>query len=124
MWRPFNPNPDGLNTIDCTVRALCAVTGWSWRFAHKVLCDRSGEMSDMPSSDRVWWDVLESVGFEWRGIIDRCPDCYTVADFARDHPRGIYVLGPHEHAVAIIRGDWWDSWNSGGTVPTYYFRRR
>ena len=44
-------------------------------------------------------------------------------DFCRDHPNGIYILGPKEHAVATIFGDYWDSWDSGLTVPAYYFRR-
>lgn len=80
-------------------------------------------MADMPSADRVWWELLRQYGFTQHRMIDQCPNCYTVEDFAVDHPRGIYVLGPPEHAVAIRDGDWWDSWNSGGTVPTYFFRR-
>jgi hypothetical protein len=94
-----------------------------WRTAHKALCDLSAELSDMPSADRVWWTFLEQIGFSRKRLIDRCPDCYTVADFARDHPKGVYILGPHEHAVAVIDGDWWDSWDSGNTIPQYYFRR-
>jgi hypothetical protein len=81
-------------------------------------------MADMPSADRVWWSLLEQLGFGRQRMIDRCPECYTVADFCADHPRGIYVLGPHEHAVAVIDGDYWDSWDSGNTVPAYYFSRR
>ena len=77
----------------------------------------------MPSADRVWWALLEQMGFARKKMIDRCPECYTVEQFAFDHPRGIYILGPHEHAVALIDGNWWDSWDSGLTVPTYYFRR-
>jgi hypothetical protein len=94
-----------------------------WNTVHKALCDLSGDMADMPSADRVWWTLLGQLGFEQKRMIDRCPDCYTVRDFAADHPRGIYILGPHEHAVAVISGNWWDSWDSGLTVPTYYFRR-
>lgn len=108
---------------DCTVRAICAVTGRKWTDVHRELCDLAMLMADMPSSDRVWWEMLRLNGFTRRQMIDRCPDCYTVEDFAEDHPRGIYVLGPHEHAVAVIDGDWWDSWDSGQTVPTYFFRR-
>jgi hypothetical protein len=47
-----------------------------------------------------------------------------VADFASDHPAGVYVLGPREHAVAVINGEYWDSWDSGETVPLYCFERR
>ena len=104
MWVKFNPNPKKLTVGDCTVRSIC-------------------DMADMPSADRVWWALLEQMGFARKKMIDRCPECYTVEQFAFDHPRGIYILGPHEHAVALIDGNWWDSWDSGLTVPTYYFRR-
>jgi len=94
-----------------------------WRTAHKALCDLSSEMSDMPSANRVYRELLEQLGFSKIRLIDRCPQCYTVSDFAKDHPCGVYILGPHEHVVAVINGDWWDSYDSGNTVPTYYFRR-
>lgn len=124
MWIQFNPNPQGLLVGDCTVRSICAATGLDWNTVHKALCDLSGDMADMPSADRVWWELLRQFGFTRKKMIDRCPECYTVADFAADHPSGIYVLGPHEHAVAVMSGNWWDSWDSGQTVPTYYFSRR
>lgn len=122
-WKRYNPNPQGLIVGDCVVRAITAVTSADWRTAHRDLCDLAREMADMPSSDRVWWEYLRRCGFRRRALLDTCPECYTVADFCRDHPRGVYVLGPHEHAVAVIDGDWWDSWDSGETVPTYFLRR-
>lgn len=122
-WRRYNPNPQGLRVGDCTVRAICAVTGRGWNEVHRDLCDLSRDMADMPSADRVWWEMLRYNGFTRQEMIDRCPDCYTVGDFAEDHPRGIYVLGPHEHAVSVIDGDVWDSFDSRLTVPTYFFRR-
>lgn len=76
----------------------------------------------MPSADRVWWELLRRHGFR-QVKLPGCPECYTVAEFSRDHPRGVFVLGPNEHAVAVVDGDWWDSWDSGRTVPTYIFRR-
>ncbi len=121
MWKRFQPNPFNISTSDCTVRAVCAVTGLDWRTAHRILCELSGELGEMPDRNRSWWAFLRAIGFTQFRLIDTCPDCYTVADFARDHPRGRYILGPHEHAVAVISGDWWDSWDSGDTVPTYYF---
>jgi len=123
LWKRFNPNPQGLIVGDCTVRAICAVTGKEWDTIHRELCDLSRDMADMPSSDRVWWELLRQYGFNWRRLIDRCPDCYTVRDFCRDHPYGDYVLGPPEHAVAVIDGRYLDSWDSGGTVPTYYLTK-
>ena len=121
MWRRFQPNPFNISTSDCTVRSVCAVTGLDWRTAHRILCELSGELGEMPDRNRSWWSFLRAIGFSQFRLIDTCPNCYTVADFARDHPRGRYILGPHEHAVAVIDGDWWDSWDSGDTVPMYYF---
>lgn len=75
----------------------------------------------MPSINRVWWAMLRGIGFRRVELPESCPDCYTVEDFAWDHPHGIYVLGPPEHAVAVVSGAWLDSWDSGRTVPAYYF---
>ena len=124
MWVPFNPNPQGLYVGDCTVRSICAVTGLGWRTVHRMQCDLSEDLADMPSADRVWWELLRRLGFDRQKLPDRCPLCYTVSDFCKDRPHGIYILGPKEHAVAVIDGDWWDTWDSGLTVPAYFFRRR
>lgn len=122
-WVYYNPNPQGLLVGDCTIRAICAVTGFDWITVHRMVSSLSEDMADMPSSDRVWWSLLEQFGFKWIEMINQCPECYTIADFAYDHPLGDYILGPKEHAVAVINGDWYDTWDSGNTVPTYYFRR-
>ncbi len=124
MWIKYNNNPLRLNVGDCTVRAICVVTNSSWDDVHEALCEHARAMADMPSADRVWWSFLEELGFTRKKILDRCPECYTVRDFCRDHPTGVYVLGPHEHAVAVINGDYYDAWDSGDTVPTYYLTRR
>lgn len=124
MWKYFNPNPLQLHVGDCTVRAICAATNARWDDVHSALCNLAREMGDMPSADRVWWTLLNQIGFGRQKMIDRCPECYTVRDFCEDHPDGIYILGPHEHAVCVIDGNYLDSWDSGETVPTYFFTRR
>lgn len=122
-WRPFNPNPRGLLVGDCTVRAICAVTGLDWHAAHDSLCGLSSAMADMPSADRCWHELLRWCGFHREELPDRCPRCYTVADFCREHPRGVYVLGPPAHAVAVIDGRYWDAYDSGFTVPEYFLTK-
>jgi hypothetical protein len=97
------------------------VTGLDWNSAHTALCTLARDMADMPNTNRVWWEFLRAVGFRQLHMLDRCPDCFTVRDFAETNPKGVYVLGPHEHAVAVIDGEWWDNWDSGDTVPMYYF---
>lgn len=122
-YRFFNPNPLGKFVGDCTIRAICAVTGLDWYEIHRQQSDLSRIMADMPSSDDVWWELLRLNGFRKVKLLDSCPNCYTVADFSYDHPSGLFVLGPKEHAIAVIDGDWYDTWDSGATVPLYYLRR-
>lgn len=124
MWIQYNPNPLKLKVGDCTVRAICAATNGTWDDVHKALCDLSREMADMPSADRVWWELLRQIGFTRQKLLDTCPECYTVKDFCKDHPSGIFIVGPHEHAVCCIDGNYYDSWDSGLTTPTYYFMKR
>ena len=122
-WKQWNPNPKGLLVGDCVIRALCAITGKRWVDVHKDLSDLSRDMGDLPNADKVWWRYAQWYGFNQKILLDSCPDCYTVSDFANDHPNGVYLLGPTDHAVAVIYGNWYDTWDSGLTVPTYYFRR-
>lgn len=120
MWAKYNPNPAGLLVGDCTVRAICAVTGRDWYSVHDELCDLARRMADMPSADRVWWTLLKRYGFRQREPINTCPDCYTVADFAAEHQYGTFVLGTREHAVAVVDGVYYDAWDSGGAIPEYF----
>lgn len=80
-------------------------------------------MSDMPSSNPVWGSYLKQNGFLQESIPNTCPDCYTIEDFCRDHPKGIYILGTGTHVVCVVDGDHFDAWDSGNEIPIYYFRR-
>lgn len=106
---------------DCTVRALCAATGASWEETYLDLCAEGLRRGDMPSANQVWGAYLRRKGFRRRALPDNCPDCYTVADFAQEHPRGLYVLAIGGHVVTVRDGKWLDSWDSGGEVPAYYW---
>mgnify|MGYP007069855139 CR=1 FL=1 len=78
-------------------------------------------MHDMPSSNSVWDSQLISEGFKRAVLPYR--EQYTVRNFCLDHPRGRYVLGTGTHAIAVINGDYYDAWNSGDEIPTYYYRK-
>lgn len=81
-------------------------------------------MGDLPNSDAVWGAFLKSRGFRRFAIPDTCPDCYTVADFAEDHPDGTYAVGTGSHVVAVTDGgNYFDSWDSGSEVPIFYWRK-
>ena len=119
----FNPNPEEKNIGDCVVRAMCAATDCDWESAYAKIVLKGFQLHDMPSSDDVWGAQLYDEGFIREIIPNTCPYCYTVKDFCKDHPQGVFVLGTGTHAVAVIDGDYYDAWDSGNKVPLFYWRK-
>lgn len=121
MFRYYNPNTCGARAIDCTVRALCVSCGLFWDDAYWRLCDMGFEMCNMPSSNAVWGALLREEGFVPAALPHDLPYDYTLWDFCRDNPRGVFVVALDEHVVAVLHGHYYDTWDSGGEYPLYYF---
>ncbi|MBQ6734833.1 MAG: hypothetical protein IJR00_07990 [Lachnospiraceae bacterium] len=122
----FNPNPKHRRTSDCTVRALCRVLDMDWEQAYINLFSRGLEMAEMPEVGTVFKSILRDHGFKMHVVPDTCPDCYTVMDFAEDHPEGIYVVaidGKTNHVVAVVSKNWYDTWDSGDEIVSWYMRK-
>ena len=120
----YNPNPLKLSVGDCTIRAISCALNMSWKRTFLSLAIQGFQMYDMPSANRVWGEYLKTKGFKRHQMPDMCPDCYTVRDFCRHNPTGIFILGTGEHVVCVIDGNYYDSWDSGNEIPIYYFQRR
>ena len=121
-WQFYNPNPvrtDGVG--DCAVRAVAKALDMTWERAYVELCMNGFLMGDLPNSDLVWGSVLRLHGFSRDVIPNTCPDCFTVNDFCRDHPQGVFVLKSNGHVAAVRDGILYDSWDSGMNVPQYYW---
>lgn len=123
MYKPYNPNPEQSRVGDCAVRAICKATGQTWERVFTGIAAKGFELHDMPSSNRVWGAYLREMGFFRRSLPDSCPDCYTVSDFCAEHPDGCCVVATNGHVVCVQGGDWFDSWDSGGEIPIYYWAR-
>ena len=122
MYRYFNPNPLGKETSDCVVRAICAVTGKPWNEVYLGLMQTGFELKEMPSSNSLWREYLHRLGFVRTAIPDTCPDCYTVRDFCKDHQQGRFVLATGTHAIGVVDGDYFDTWDSGNKTPIFFWR--
>lgn len=123
MYSHYNQNPHGRNVGDCTVRAISKATGKSWGETYLSLCVQGYLMGDMPSANSCWGSYLRELGFTRRIMPDTCPECYTVADFARDHPVGTYILALSGHVVCVEDGTLYDSWDSSREVVLYYWTK-
>ena len=117
----YNPNPN--NTGDCVIRAISKALDQSWDDTYWDLCDQGYLMMDWGNSNIVWDTYLRDCGFIRKVIPDTCPSCYTVRNFCRDNPHGIYILAMGNHTVAVIDGNYYDSWDSGNEVPIYYYKK-
>lgn len=122
MWIEYNPNPLGLRVGDCVIRAISKALDASWERVYVDLCVQGFMMGDLPSSNAVWSAYLRHKGFK-RHTIEDCPDCYSVEDFCRDHPKGVFIIGTGTHAVAVIDSCYYDAWQSGRETPVYYFEK-
>ena len=124
MWVKYNPNPTGRFVGDCSVRAIAKALGIDWDTAFDMVSHNAKLMGDMPSSDSVWGAVLRQHGFNKVAIPNTCPACYTVEDFCKDNPYGVFVIGFGGHVATVIDGVLYDSWNSSNLIPIYYWFRK
>lgn len=134
MFIKLNLNPFGLDTGDCVIRAITLALNYNWFMVHDELSFLSRKMGDMPSSNRVWKTYLTGKGYKEEMAQNTCPNCLTVKQFCKTHPKGHFVLSVCEytrarenlivtgtHVVAVIDGDYYDTLDSGGDVPLSYF---
>lgn len=120
----YNPSPIGNKVGDCAVRAVSKALGVDWDTAYTMLAVKGFEMADLPNSNAVINALMIEKGYEREIIPNTCPVCYTVADFAADHPQGVYLLGTGTHVVTVEDGNIYDSWDSSYEIPLYYWRKK
>ena len=119
----YNPNPDHKRTGDCIIRAVTKVTGKSWEQVYIELAAQGFMMYAMPSENVVLDEYLYRLGFDKYIVPNNCPRCYTIQDFIYDHPYGDFIVGTGSHIIAIVDGDYYDTWDSGEEPIFFYWRR-
>ena len=122
MWIRTNPNPEKKEVGDCVIRAIAIALGMTWTEVYDALYLIGREWHDMMSSNEVWGLYLFRHGFEPFILPKTCPRCLTVKEFCKRYPRGTYIIGTGDHAVAVIDGDYFDSFDSGNNIASYFWR--
>lgn len=120
---PINVNPRRKSVGDCVIRALATATNSDWDTVYLELMLIGYDMKDMPNSNEIWGTYLADKGFIREMIPNTCPACYTIRDFANDHPRGTYVIGTGTHAVAVKDGCYFDTGDSGDETAVYVWKK-
>lgn len=124
MWKEYNPNPLARRVGDCAVRAVSAALGVDWETAYVMLAVNGFAMGDLQNSNSVIGSVLRQHGFYRFNLSEACPDCYTFGDFARDNPRGVFVVGTGTHVATIIDGNLMDVWDSSGEPVAFVWYKK
>ena len=119
MFINYNANPSGKATGDCVIRAISTITGLPWRTVHWDLAQLSNESYQMMDDNVVWHEYLYDLGFDVKTI---SWPCARVKDFCRCFPRGRYILGTGKHVIAVIDGDYYDTWDSGNEIAVFYWQ--
>ena len=124
MWKEYNPNPLARRVGDCAVRAVSAALGVDWETAYVMLAVNGFATGDLQNSNSVIGSVLRQHGFYRFNLSEACPDCYTFGDFARDNPRGVFVVGTGTHVATIIDGNLMDVWDSSGEPVAFVWYKK
>lgn len=122
MWIHCNPNPKHKEVPDCVIRALCIALNTSWLHIYNDLCELGRQEANMPSADAVWGKYLYLHGFRPFLLPESCPECVTIGMFCMMYPNGTYIIGTGSHAVAVIDGNYYDSWDSGSEIPSFFWK--
>ena len=98
MFTYRNVNPNKFDIEDCTVRALSTIEGISWDKAYEKLSYYARKMGLMMSSVEFIEHYLD------KRYPRKCHYDITVGQFAKDHPKGKYLVTMPGHITAIKNG--------------------
>ena len=122
MWIYANPNLEKKEVPDCVIRAICIALNKPWLEVSDELYLVARSQYSITSDDNIWGRYLYSLGFEPFVLPSICPKCVAIKEFAAMYPYGTYIIGTGYHAVAVLDGNYYDSWDSGNEIATFFWR--
>ena len=115
----YQPNDKDLKDQvgDCQIRALSKALNLSWLETFDLIIPicRSQQTTAIFSCElQKTKEAMEYLGFEYHGVSNKKGTTRpTVESFAKSHPKGRYVVTVSHHVVAVVDGQYFDTWNSG-----------
>lgn len=126
MYMHTNPNPRNHEIDDCVVRAIAIATGYSWDYVQLSLCIYSFDLKGMSSTNFVWDSYLRDIGYKrYNPPYADIPHRFTVKDFCNmyKYVDASYILATGTHVVAVVNGDYYDTWDSGDEEVRYIYAK-
>lgn len=118
MFQYYNVNPLSLEEEDCVTRAISLASGYSYA----EIQDKLYYVSELLECERLCvccYQHLLSDVFKYDKIPCRG---LTVAEFAEQHPDGIYLVRMQGHLSTLINGTVWDIWDCSNEILTDVWR--
>ena len=118
-YKYFPPNDKDLKDIvgDCQIRAFCKVLDISWLEAFDLTIPICRELQTYTIFDcdlNKTKEAMKRLGFAYTGISNKKGSKRpTVEQFAKEHPKGRYIVSVAHHSVAVVDGYYYDTWDSG-----------
>ena len=129
-FKYYQPNDKDLKdkTGDCQIRALSKVLNCSWVEAFDItipVCRELQTYTIFDGNHEKTKEAMEHIGFRYEGISNRKgAKRPTVDEFAKEHPTGSYVAKVANHVVAIVDGNYYDTWDCGYKCMYGYYQLR
>lgn len=113
-YKRFNANSKQRNAQDCVCRAVSLAFGMEYDAAHRMLLAWGRDCGSSHKYFRVFKEFLT----ENNCTYTKYEGDLNVDEFCESHPTGTYILVGGfkrltEHAICVIDGDYWDTFDSG-----------
>ena len=127
-FEQYNPNPQGKETGDCVIRALCCITNKSWEDIYDTLCGLAKQMHTMPNSTDEDYMLKRMAYFNLERVrvprTRRGEKSLTVQQFCEEHPIGCFILKLGHHEVAVKNGKYYDLYPYRNKKVYSYWRKK
>ena len=126
----YQPNKKDLKDKvgDCQIRAFSKVLDMTWLEAFDLTIPICRELQTYTIFDCdlvKTKEAMNRLGFEYTGISNKKGSKRpTVESFAKDHPKGKYIVTVAHHVVAVVDGKYYDTWDSGYKSLYGYYEKR
>ena len=117
MFCYYNAHPLGLNTNDCTKRAISACTCIPYNEVQKELnrCKKITNAKYFYTDGNPHYYVEKVLGCK------RIPYYQTVSDFCNQYPVGRYILSLKGHWTAVIDGNCYDTHDCTNEIAHFFY---
>ena len=125
-YKYYQPNKKDIKDKygDCTIRALTKVLDKTWLEVYDLVSpyEREEQCSLSGFTLEMYKRVYKEFGLVYQGISNKKGSTRpTVKRFAKDHPKGTYILRIAGHHVTCKDGKYYDTWDCGDRSLYGYF---